>query len=124
MLQNIDDEGEDTTQKADTRKRKRVQPKKKPERNPRTKQKGKKAITKEVTSVVSALSNMETDASVSNFEEFDGMEFVLFTDERGIETVEYVSTPFYDEISEENESEWEISDFSSSSSDECDEWLH
>ena len=61
--------------------------------------------------------------SVSNFEESDGMEFVLFTDEREIETVEVVSTPFYEEISEKNESEWEILDFSSSSSHECDEWL-
>ena len=67
--------------KRQTRNRKRVQPKKKPERNPRTKQKGKKAITEEVTSVVSALSTMETDPSVSNFEESDGMESVLFTDE-------------------------------------------
>ena len=48
------------------------------------------------------------------------MVWSLFTDEREIETVEDVSTPFYEELSEENESEWEISDFSSSSSDE---WL-
>ena len=40
---------------------------------------------------------------------------------REIETVEDVSTPFDEEISEENESEWEIYDFSSSSSDECDD---
>ena len=118
-----DDEGEGTTQNADTRKRKRVQPKKKTERNSRTKQKGKKAITEEVKSIGSALSTMETDASVSNFEEFVGMESVLFTDEREIETIEDVSTPFYEEISEKNESEWELSDFSSSSSDECDEWF-
>ena len=76
-----DDEGEGTAQKAGTRKRKRVQPKKIPERNPGTKQKGKKAITEEVTSVVSALSTMETDASVSNSEESDGMESLQFTDE-------------------------------------------
>ena len=118
-----DDEGEGTTQNADTRNRKRVQPKKKTERNSRTKQKGKKAITEELKSIGSALSTMETDASVSNFEESDGMESVLFTDEREIETIEDVSTPFYEEISEKNESEWELSDFSSSSSDECDEWL-
>ena len=43
-----DEEGEGTAQKADTRKRKRVQPKKKAKRNPRMKQKGKKSITEEV----------------------------------------------------------------------------